>query len=393
MALSVDINANTRQAQSQVKDLSRELDKYSDALDDMAKDADRSADKVERSFRDMVKGADKLGDSGRKAGDDFKDGMKRAEEGVEELGDEAKQTAKETAASFDGSFESIVDMAQEVAANAFGGFGPAGLAAGLVAAGGIGLAFSGMEAMNEETQRAAERASEWASRFVEAGSDVVTAAMSAAEVVAIATDSERYKEAGDSAKLWGVDIETATLALSGNKAAMELVEQALDRKRKATEEDARAAQEAAEANGSMLASVTPQEVELGKAEAAWKRHTDAMSLGSEQAAVASTALLELVEQADTAAVEVDELGNKLLTLPDGTQVYIDAQTGAASLAVGQFKTDADGVIDHINGREVAISARASVSQAQTDFDNFVHRNNGREIRVRGRMTVDNGGWD
>lgn len=384
MALSVDINANTRQAQSQVKDLSKELDKYSDALDDMAKDADRSADKVERSFRDMVKGADKLGDSGRKAGDDFKDGMKRAEEGVEELGDEAKQTAKETAASFDGSFESIVDMAQEVAANAFGGFGPLGIAAGLAAAGGIGLAVKGFEDVALASEESKARAAEWADAYLEAGGRILSSTQIVERTRAILTDSEAYEKAVQNAKNWGVSESTALLAMAGDTNALTEARESLDAK---TEELSETNIRNAAATGEGRDALKELEIQVRDGASAYEMLTGEMEEGSKRADVLSESLRLMATHTEGATSVVDEFGDTVVTLPDGKTIYIDAETGMAT-----DKTEAiEAKIYSVQDKTVHISTE--IGQAQRDLDNFVHRNNGREIRVRGRMTVDNGGWD
>lgn len=132
------------------KDTARTIDHE---LDDAARDADKSADKIERSFRDAL---DSVSRDARTAGDDvgrkMKAGANTAADGMGELKDEARSTARETAASFDGSFESIVDMGQETAANAFAGFGPAGAAAGIAAAAGIGFLYTQWQEQIEETK-------------------------------------------------------------------------------------------------------------------------------------------------------------------------------------------------------------------------------------------------
>jgi hypothetical protein len=51
----------------------------------------------------------------------------------------------------------------------------------------------------------------------------------------------------------------------------------------------------------------------------------------------------LINDAASATLEVDELGNELYTLPDGTQIMIDAETGQATTDVQKFKGDVDGV--------------------------------------------------
>jgi hypothetical protein len=64
--------------------------------------------------------------------------------------DEAAGTAREAAASFS-SLEDGADVLQETLANAFAGFGPAGMAAGILAAAGVGLVISQLTDQAEKT--------------------------------------------------------------------------------------------------------------------------------------------------------------------------------------------------------------------------------------------------
>lgn len=145
-----------REAEAATADVAAEADR-------MAERVEGSAEKMERSFRDALDAANQgAGGSSpfRKIGDDADEGFRRAGEGAEEFRDEANSTAREAAASFDGSAESIGDAFQEVAANAFAGFGPAGAAAGLAIALGMGAAFSAFQKSKEEAQAFREEVGE-----------------------------------------------------------------------------------------------------------------------------------------------------------------------------------------------------------------------------------------
>ncbi|KRE74033.1 hypothetical protein [Arthrobacter sp. Soil762] len=129
------------QVEDGLKDLTKAGDKAADNLADDMSDAAKKID------RDLTKALDEVEDkaktTGKTIGRSVKDGTDKAGEGLGELKDESKSTAKEAAASF-GSIEDAADALQEVVANAFVGFGPAGMAAGLVAAVGIGFAISAL---------------------------------------------------------------------------------------------------------------------------------------------------------------------------------------------------------------------------------------------------------
>lgn len=105
----------------------------------------------------------------------------------------------------------------------------------------------------------------------------------------------------------------------------------------------------------------------------------------------SEMLMKLIDSAGTAQEEVDELGNRLLTLPDGQQVVIDAETGQATQNLEKFKGDADGVIASVNGKEVVLRAKAALEQARRDVDGFIASQDGRSFKIKGRVVTD-GSW-
>lgn len=167
-----------------LRDLERDSDDATDKLADGAGDAAKDVGRLEDSIRDAVDEADKLSkeggdafdklssgarDSSKKIGDDTTAGFDRAKQGADEFKDEANSTAKEAAASFDGSAESIGDVFQELSANAFAGFGPAGAAAGLAAAVGIGIAIGKLQELAETNTEAKEKMAELGREIYDTG--------------------------------------------------------------------------------------------------------------------------------------------------------------------------------------------------------------------------------
>lgn len=151
------------------KSAGKGLDTIGDDIKTATKSADGLGDKASSVFRELGQDAKAAGD---KVGKSQKDGFKDAKQGVSEFGDEANSTAKETAASFDGSAESIVGSFQEVAANAFAGFGPAGAAAGLAAALGIGMAVTAMQEGSENATELRQKAVDMLDQLAEVGGDL-----------------------------------------------------------------------------------------------------------------------------------------------------------------------------------------------------------------------------
>lgn len=148
-------------------------DALSDGVKDGVKDADRQLEKLEDGFAELARAtkadSKKTGDA---LGDSVKKGTREAGEGLSEFKDEANSTAKESAASFDGSANSIADLFQELAANSFSGFGPAGAAAGIAVAAGLGYAISALQVTADSINDAGERTGELADEIVEAGGDL-----------------------------------------------------------------------------------------------------------------------------------------------------------------------------------------------------------------------------
>lgn len=141
-------------------------DRTDDAMRQAGDSAEDAGERARRSWKDALDGLD---DDSRRAGDSVGDNTRRgfdeAGEGAQNFRDEADGTAREVAASFDGSSESIAEGFQEVAANAFAGFGPAGAAAGLAAAAGIGIGIAKLQEYADEVNEAKEAGAEWATSF------------------------------------------------------------------------------------------------------------------------------------------------------------------------------------------------------------------------------------
>jgi hypothetical protein len=182
--ISIGIAADTRDFSSDVRrGVLDPLEDVSKALDDVGTDSDKSGAKLEKSLdgaRDDTKKLEKsyksLGDvidketsnAGRKLGDNVRSGTDKAEEGLTDLKQEAGSTAKEAAASFQG-IEDAGSALQEALANVFVGFGPAGAAAGIAAAIGVGILFSKLEEGKEETARFMEGVGELTTELIEMG--------------------------------------------------------------------------------------------------------------------------------------------------------------------------------------------------------------------------------
>lgn len=313
--ITIDVGLEASGVAKGAKDAEKALEKLEDAVGDAAKEG-RELDKIEDELKDVQRQSEK---TGRDVGNNMDDGFNKAKKGADEFKNEANSTAREAAASFDGSAESIADAFQEVSANALGGFGPAGAAAGVALAAGIGLGVAAFEALEEERKQLEERARDLAAAYIDAGSTVLSAIVTASRTADVLTDEESSKRAKDLAKLLGGDLATAVKIVAGDTQALS---------------DAQRYYNEIQGDG-LISSVA-----LGQAldkEAQIRRDA------AEIANVQSQINLDLINSYEGVTKEVDNLGNELYTLPDESQILINAETGQATTNIEAFKGDVDGV--------------------------------------------------
>lgn len=356
MALSIDIAANTKQAQAQVKDLGETLEDVGDTLDDVARDGKQAGDKLERSFKDLAKEAKKADNAIEDIGDGGKKGFNKAGEASGEFRSEALQNLSEVSSSFTGDIQSIGDLAQ----GTFGGLasslpGILGLA-GAGAAAGIGLITSAFVAADERRQELEQRANDLASAYIDAGTNVLDAMAVANASADILTDQEKRKEAQAYADALGVDLPTAIRAYVGDSNAMAVIDKiATDAKREN--------RDIADAQRESLKALTPEQQKQleanQKAIAAQRELTGIVDGANTTFETQQSILRGLINDADGATKQVDDLGNELYTLPDGVQVMIDAETGQATTDVSKFKQDAASIPTEVTSTvKVAIDTSA-----------------------------------
>lgn len=326
--ISIDILANVRDALKGTGDLEKAISDIDSTLEDMAREGDDATDKMSRGFRDLAKDADKSADkiessfkdTGKKVGKDLDDGFDKAKEGAQEFKDEAAGTARESAASFDGSAESIGDAFQEVAANALAGFGPLGAAAGVAIAAGFGVATAAFEKYQEAVEEAKEAAFTLASEM-----DVITGAWDVASGIKEWTsDTEKYAQAVDLAKITHMETSDVIYALAAGGGPLDELNKKFQDNALYTDV---AAGRVAELGGALEGT-----------EKGFKAGTDAAKANGR-------AMYNLAKDTGKATGEVDALGNKIVDLPDGKKVVINANTKTASEDLEEFSEDVAGLKD------------------------------------------------
>lgn len=356
---------------------SREAGKTDDEIKDALRELGYNAKDATRAVDDLGDDFNVLGRVGERSMDDIEDSMRKVQVSADDtaskitgIGDAGVKSSFQITRAMSTDIRQAGDAIGDIMEGRFAGAAHSLLGAttslsqalpliGIGIAGATALGLPAINALREEQEKLNASVADWAEKFIESGQRVVTQGQQVAKAQDILNNS--YSELQDNARLWGVEEETALAAMSGSPAAIDAVTQALERKRVAAEADAKAAQEAAEANGSALLSLTPLEVEVNKGQEALNKLTGALEQAGDRADVFDYFLQDLVDSAGSAEVAVDELGNMLLTLPDGTEVLIDVDTGKAILDVDKFGEDVDGVIEHLNAEEITM--RVATQQA------------------------------
>lgn len=359
--ISIDILANVRDALKGTGDVERALGDIESTLDDMARDGDQSVDKMSRGFRDLARDADNSSDkiernfegayrNIRRKADDTADSavksQRRMSEQSEEVGQEIRQNLGEGIANAArGDFEALGDTIGDTLGGAVSGIGGIGTAAAAAAgAAGLGLLIGALALANDEREKLTEKANELAQAYIDAGSSVLDAMTIAARTSEIITGDER-QEALDYAEALGVDLPTAARAMAGDMNALATVNRIASDAQKENRDIAD------QQRDSMSALTTAQQKsveENQKAIQAGLNLNGVVEEANQKFEEQQAVLQGLINDADGATVKVDDLGNKLYELPDGTQIVVDAETGKATTNVDNFKGD----IDEIDGKVV-----------------------------------------
>lgn len=360
-------------------------DDLEDAMRDAQRDTGQLSDEM-RELRDRIENAQRstrdLGDSGKRAGRDYERGLRDAGDGLDEFRDEAGSTAREAAASFDGSAESIGDAFQEVAANAFAGFGPAGAVAGIAAAAGLGVVIAAFQGIDEANQESRQRAADWGQAFIEAGDTALQAATRTQLAMDIVADPERWQEAQDNAREWGVTTATALAAMTGETWALEAAEAALSEREAEAAETRSQLTDSGELLSEMLQGTT---AETRNGREALDQLNRELDNGAGMMGTFSEYLRLTAENTAGATREVDEFGDSVYSLPDGTQIYIDAETGQATRDVDAIERRIYGIPDEasvdvsINDRAVRDWMRRSLDRTATVTYNQIVRSGLRNV--------------
>ena len=313
----------------------RGLKKLGDEFEDVADEAEDSADDIAKAYK--------------KAGDKIETSISG---GLKDAGKEAHSSGKEAAASFSGGFDDIVGFLQETAANAFEGFGPAGAAGGLLVAAGIGIASALFDKAEEKRKALEEKANDLAQAYIEAGTTVLDemAVASRSSDILTSDDPAVKQDLKELTDALG-DRSLALRVLAGDTTAMAAANDILKGKQDALDEEGFVA-----GSGKRKTAISEEAIEVGNLSRILGEQSGVQADAIQKQKEHSDLLVDLIGNAKSATREVDKFGNVLYTLPSGTQVVIDADTGQATTDVKQFKGDVDKIPDeHVTNVKAKVS--------------------------------------
>lgn len=282
------------------------------------------ADKLEQQLREAQKATEKLADetkitaarieseyrdAGRKAkaslddvGDGGKKGFGRAGEASREFKDESLANLSEVASSFDGSMESIGDLVQGTLGGVAANIPVIGVAAAGAAA-AVGTITDAFVKAGEATDTARDSAYQYGLTVASVGeyADVT------ARINELTGSVESFKQVQDIATASGWDQVDVVRALATGDGLPALTKAFNDNNH-----------ESGIAGGRLL-----------EMQGVLDGAKQGFDLAAGGAKVQASALYELATAAGVSAGEVDDLGNKVVTMPDGKKIVIDAQTKTA----------------------------------------------------------------
>jgi hypothetical protein len=326
------------------RDLDRQLDRAQDATEDFKDELDKTR-----------KSLDKLSYAAKDAGDDASKGMGKFNAAAEEVTNEVGSNLGEAVSSIRGDLGDLGQVGQDTLgglAATLAGTGPAGIAgaAGLAAgAVGLGLITDALTTQQEEADRLKDRLSDAYSGALQAGRDYLDGLDIIADAQDLAFNPDRkgeYEKVLETQKQTGLDIATILKANAGELESIEIVQGRINDLWKNVDEV-------------NIFEETFGGNTLSKVRDYWNTTADAASdykqRATESLNYTSDLLLDYIDNAKGAEVQTNKFGDKLVTLPDGKEIVIDAKTGKATENVDSFRGNVDKI-----PKEKAVTIRGTV---------------------------------
>ncbi|HWK26155.1 MAG TPA: hypothetical protein VNS09_06310 [Solirubrobacter sp.] len=336
--LKADVIEPLEDAEQAITDLGK-----SKGPERLERELEVAQDRTETLRKETKKTADEIDDAYRQSAAKAKSSFKESGDAAEAFGDQSKAKFSEVASSFKGDMGSIQDLAQGTLGGIAGTLtGPFALAAGGAAV-GVGLIGSAIQGLVADAEATKQRVTEQFKEMAQSGIDEWS---SAAATISRMTDA--YADHGQDIKRisdeLGLPAEVIAQAWAGVSGSIDIVNAKYAEAQQNVEKLANGNGEVANQLYLNLESST------APLRAAIDETRQAQDQYREFAAWQDSYLRAVLDTAGTAQMEVDELGNKLFTLDDGTEILIDVDTRQATTNVTRFKGDLDDIPETVNTR-------------------------------------------
>lgn len=195
MPIKINFLANTRDVERSAAKVADAFDDVSDSLNDVARDAKRSGGQIGDAYDDAARDAGRAADrlerdfklAADATADDYREATARIKAETERLRaetrapfeaggessrafrDEAVSNLSEVTSSFSGDVTSVVDLVQGTLGGVIADLGPVGLAAGSLAAVGVGLIGAAYQNAQAKQEAFRQRVSDLAGELIDSG--------------------------------------------------------------------------------------------------------------------------------------------------------------------------------------------------------------------------------
>lgn len=379
-AISINVLSNVREAVRGVDDVAESLEDAEDRMRDLTKEGDKATDRMESDFRSVAKAADRTSDeikskmrdayqSVRRNSDDAADDVVRNQnrmgERSAEVGQEIRQNLGEGIANAArGDFTALADTIGDTLGGAVAGIGGIGTAAlGVAGALGLGAIVAVISNIAAESEKTKEIASEAFRQMAEEGIDSWQSIESQMKRLTDAYDKHEG-EIQRIADLTGLTFDDVAAAWAGVPDKVAIVDAAYGEMVQNLQNTFGVTREGIDATVKGWDSIMgPLNGVLDGYDQGRRK---AQALGDQQTKMWEQAILD----AESAGLAVDDFGNKLITLPDGTQVVIDAETGQATQDVTKFKGDVNSIPTTVTSTARLLVDDSSLLRAHNYFDSL-----------------------
>lgn len=331
-------------------------EKFEDAIRAVVEIGDktgRSKDEVVRALQGLELSAEDAEAAFEAIGREAKQSLGKAADSVDDLGEAAEDAGEKTATITDKTgavgdgLRDLGSIARDVlegdfgsaagtAIEALGGIAGAltgGLVGGAIASAVAGIVGDWVSQWDSAAKEVELRVSDMTSKLIDGFGQVKEAAILSG-VEDYLTNTEKMAEAQKIVAATGTDLTTVLRGLNGDMTDAETVSKDLADARQDLADKQKAN---LDNNRPYMEGLQEESQELLKAEDQWRKYNGALDeAGGKWAVYADAAAQGLVRIAESevaagrATKTIDEFGDTIYNLPDGKQIYIDAETGRAT---------------------------------------------------------------